>query len=121
MTTQPTFSTELEAVKAMLANKPSVKLAYLFGSYAYGHPDADSDLDICVVLDLEGRRKLDWMREIRRELSKTVSFPLDILVYDQKEFNNIAKLASTLEHKIRHEGILIYEQQRRSKSVAAVR
>jgi uncharacterized protein len=115
MTTQPAISTELEAVKAMLASKPTVKLAYLFGSHAYGQPNSESDLDICVVLDLAGRRKLDWMREIRRELSKTVSSALDILVYEPKEFANIAKLTSTLEHKIKHEGILIYEQPRRGK------
>jgi uncharacterized protein len=120
MTAQPTISKELKAVKAMLAEQPSVKVAYLFGSHAYGQPNADSDLDLCLVMDLAGRRKLDWLREIRRELSKTVSLPLDILVYDSHEFDKMASLTSTLEFKIKNEGSLIYEQPRRSKRMASV-
>lgn len=30
---------------------------YLFGSYAWGHPDEDSDLDFLIIVDkVEGRR-----------------------------------------------------------------
>ncbi len=48
---------------AHLANaikeKFSVKRIILFGSRAHGHPDSDSDIDLCVITDLGDKRKLD--------------------------------------------------------------
>ena len=56
MTVKAPLSKEIKAVKDVLAKKFEAKQVILFGSHAYGRPNADSDLDICVVLDLAGRR-----------------------------------------------------------------
>lgn len=108
------ISRELRQVKNLLAANYNPIRVILFGSYAYGQPDADSDLDICVILDLQGRRKVDWMREMYLELSRFLTKPVDILVYAENEFEERAKLTSTLEHKILTQGIQIYEQRRGS-------
>lgn len=109
----PAVVRDLKAVKDVLTKKFGASQVILFGSHAYGHPLADSDLDICVILDLAGRRKIEWMRDIRRELASVVSSPLDILVYEQNEFDTRASLGSTLEHKILTQGIKLYEQSGR--------
>ncbi|MDY6970685.1 MAG: hypothetical protein SVR08_18835 [Spirochaetota bacterium] len=57
---------------------------------------------------MKGKRKIDIMREIRRKIIPFVSSPMDILVYDEKEFDERAELRNTLEYKISHEGMLIY-------------
>jgi predicted nucleotidyltransferase len=48
----------------------------LFGSYAYGTPHADSDVDLLVVMP--ARNQLDQVVRIRRALP--ASFPLDLIV-----------------------------------------
>jgi len=58
----------------------------LFGSYAYGTPNADSDLDICVVKK-EVKSKSKEKKEIRERL-KELLIAKDILVssFDEYEF-----------------------------------
>ena len=97
-------------MKKTLASKFHPRKIILFGSFAYGQPDTESDLDVCVILDLGGKRKIEVIREIRRELAGIIGLPLDILVYDEEEFQDIASLSSTLEHKILKQGIQLYEQ-----------
>lgn len=110
MPVNSTTSSEIRKVKDTLTKKFKVKQLFLFGSHAYGHPDAGSDLDLCIILDLEGRRKIEWIRDIRRELMNAVSLPLDILVFGQEEFDQRANLSSTLEHQILTQGKKLYEQ-----------
>ena len=87
-----------------IREKFAAKRIILFGSRAYGQPDSDSDIDLCVITDMKGRRKIDVMRDIRREVRSVISNALDILVYDEKEFAERAALKNTLEYKILAEG-----------------
>jgi uncharacterized protein len=48
----------------------------LFGSYAYGTPHADSDVDILVVM--KARNQLDQAYRIR--LAVSAPFPMDLIV-----------------------------------------
>lgn len=97
-------------MKDILTKKFKVKQVFLFGSHAYGRPDAGNDLDLCIILDLEGRRKIEWIRDIRRALTDAVSLPLDILVFGQEEFDLRANLSSTLEPQILTQGKKLYVQ-----------
>jgi uncharacterized protein len=56
----------------------------LFGSYAYGTPNADSDLDICVVKK-EIKSKSKEKKEIRERL-KELLIAKDILVSSFEEY-----------------------------------
>lgn len=94
-----------------LANKISenynTSRIFIFGSYAYGKPNSESDLDLCIVTDLGDKRKIDLLRDIRREIISSLQLPLDILLYDHKEFDERANHRSTLEYKILKQGILL--------------
>lgn len=57
----------------------------LFGSYGYGTPNADSDLDICVIKK-EIQSKYQEQREIR-ECLQDLSIAKDILVTSEKEYD----------------------------------
>jgi len=59
------------------------------------------------VTDLEGKRKIDLMREIRREINSIFHGSLDILLYGKEEFAQRASLKNTLEYKILNEGRLL--------------
>jgi predicted nucleotidyltransferase len=91
-----------------ISKKYGAKKIILFGSYAYGLHDDNSDIDLCIIADIKGKRKIDILREIRRELISQISNPIDILIYDAKEFNDRASLNNTLEHKILMDGIIVY-------------
>jgi predicted nucleotidyltransferase len=99
---------QFELLKNTLKEKFGAKQVFIFGSYAYGEPDQDSDIDLCVITDLKNKRKIDVIREIRRELINLISNPLDILVYSENEFEERAGLRNTLEHKILMDGIKVY-------------
>ena len=106
------FSMKIKDQITSLANtiskKYGAKKIILFGSYAYGLHDDNSDIDLCVIADIKGKRKIDILREIRRELISQISTPIDILIYDAKEFNDRASLNNTLEYKILTDGIIVY-------------
>lgn len=104
------YNKNLELIKSKIPSQLSVKKLIVFGSHAYGETDENSDIDICVIGDLKNRRKLDVIRDIRRSLIDNLNIPLDILVYNEDEFNERAKLSSTLENKIDKDGLIIYEQ-----------
>ena len=81
---------------------------YLFGSYAW--KAIIIVFDLCVITNDSNIRKRDLIRLIRESISKVATKPVDILVYDQDEFLERAKINTTLEHKITNEGVSVYEQ-----------
>lgn len=90
-----------------IAKKFSTRKIFLFGSYAYGKPQFESDLDICIITDLGNKRKIELIRDIRREINLYFQIPIDILLYDNNEFNERSIHPATLEYKILKQGILI--------------
>ena len=99
---------ELDRIIESLIKVYSPKAIYLFGSYAWGEPTADSDIDLAVVVE---ESELDMAGRIR--LSSTelwyFEFPVDIIVYTQNEIIEKAKYNSTLQHRILTEGKKMYE------------
>ncbi|MCX7903879.1 MAG: nucleotidyltransferase domain-containing protein [Caloramator sp.] len=87
-----------------------VEKIYLFGSYVYGNPTQESDIDLCIVVKESTIRKREILRLIRKSLVNIIDFPIDILVYSKDEFSERAELNSTIEYKIVHEGDCVYEQ-----------
>ncbi len=49
----------------------------LFGSYAYGKPSGDSDVDLMVIMPFKGKA-MDQSAEIRRRA--VAPFPMDLMV-----------------------------------------
>ena len=98
---------ELESELKKLASKikeitPATKI-YLFGSYAYGTPNEDSDIDLCILTN-ENRRKLEILREIRRNVGD-INYPLDILDYKTDETNERVNNKYIMESKIYKDGV----------------
>jgi predicted nucleotidyltransferase len=78
----------------------------LFGSYAYGNPTEDSDVDLLVVMPLPngGRGRSSDIRQ-----SLDVSFPLDLLIYDPSHLQNRIALEDFFLREITQKGIVLYE------------
>jgi predicted nucleotidyltransferase len=84
---------------------------FLFGSYAWGAPNGDSDLDLLVLVshhqDTPSQRATIAYRGLRN-----IPLPLDILVKTRLEFENFLEVPPSLESKIVSEGICLYECQK---------
>ena len=98
----------LDEISQIIAKTVPVESIYLFGSYAYGTPGKDSDLDLYVVFkDDMSMRELDAIRSIRTAIDPVKNMPMDILGLKQNRFHD-RKLYATLERKIVREGIKLY-------------
>jgi uncharacterized protein len=78
----------------------------LFGSYAYGKPDVDSDVDILVVMP--GRNELDQAARISIEIDPP--FPLDIIVRTPKNMSWRLKEGDSFLCEIMQRGKVLYEK-----------
>jgi predicted nucleotidyltransferase len=100
-------------VVARLNESPKPLQAILFGSYAYGKPGEDSDIDLVVILDKDG--KSDSYRALinnRREVSKRLrdlkkKYPIDILVYTREEWEELKASGSSFIKKIEKDGVAL--------------
>ena len=88
---------------------PKVQQIYLFGSYAYGTPRKDSDLDLYVVLiDNLPMRDLDAGLQARFAIVRKKSMPVDIIAKNKSDFLKRLEGRFTLEQKVTRDGIRIY-------------
>ena len=79
----------------------------LFGSYAYGKPTSDSDVDLLVVMeDLNHTEKLSL--EIRRRIK--APFPLDLLVKSPSHIKKRLKMRDYFMRDIFKKGVVLYER-----------
>ncbi|MCX6074397.1 MAG: nucleotidyltransferase domain-containing protein [Campylobacterales bacterium] len=78
----------------------------VFGSFAYGSPDAESDLDICVV---EKEYVSKWAEKAKiRELLKEIKLPKDILVPKLDEYNFYKNEYGSVYKDIEDKGIVLW-------------
>ena len=98
----------LDEISQIIVETVPVESIYLFGSYAYGTPSNNSDLDLYVVFKDEMQlRELDAIRSIRKAIFPIKKMSMDILGLKQKRFH-IRKNYATLEGKIVKEGVKLY-------------
>jgi predicted nucleotidyltransferase len=100
-------ATQLNTIKETIVATVPVEQIYLFGSYAQGEPDADSDLDIFVVVPDDTGREIDITIDLRKAIRSKKSLPVDLLVSSLSRFRE--RISSpTLEREIYEQGQLIY-------------
>jgi len=100
---------ELEIIKEGILQTVPAEAIYLFGSYAYGIPHKDSDLDIYVVVPDADIDLVDLRANIRKNLRHKRSLPMDLLVGKSSVFNRRINDV-TLEQEISQRGTRIYGQ-----------
>ncbi len=81
---------------------------YIFGSYAYGTPNHDSDIDICIITEEDNQKIREMLKNIRKLSIDLVNRPLDILIYNKEQFEKRSVNESTIEYIISKKGIKVY-------------
>jgi predicted nucleotidyltransferase len=80
----------------------------LFGSYAYGHPTEDSDVDLMVVIPHRGP-SARVATEIR--LACPRSFPMDLIVRSPAELHRRLRSGDSFLRDVTSRGIVLHESR----------
>ena len=98
---------ELTTVIQAIASNTKIESIFLFGSWAYGEPKPDSDLDIYLVIPDNDVDICDLNAEIRFALYKKLPLPLDLIIAKKSVFERRSR-SLTLESVIAKQGLCIY-------------
>jgi len=83
------------------------KAIILFGSYAYGHPTPDSDVDLLVIMPKTRERGERMSVRIRHAVPR--NFPMDLLVRTPKEVARRLRWGDVFVREVTEKGQVIYE------------
>ncbi len=81
----------------------------LFGSYAYGKPTPDSDVDVLVVMKKARRLWMDATQKIHEKVS--AGFPVDVIVRDPDFLRERLHEGDTFLEEITTKGRVMYESR----------
>ena len=98
---------KLDQITVVIKANTNPESIYLFGSYANGITDNDSDIDIYVVVPDSEVDTIELGAKICLELAQKKTRPIDLLVGRKSIFEN-RKNRLTLENIIASEGMKIY-------------
>ena len=99
---------QIQAIVARIVAGYQPDRIILFGSYAYGTPTEDSDLDLLVVKAADTRRKVDRIVDIRRAAADRLNPAMDVLVLNAEEEARVRNIRFLVEHIALREGRLLY-------------
>ena len=81
----PVDMNRIQDLAARIAREFKPEKIVLFGSYAYGHPTSNSDVDLLVILKFDGKPVRKAI-EIRNRVNPRL--PLDLLVRTPEQIAN---------------------------------
>jgi uncharacterized protein len=84
----------------------------LFGSHAYGKPNAWSDVDLLVVMDTPEGKEFEKSLEIRDSLP-SLNFGLDVVVRSRRVIEKRKKLGDWFLVDVTEKGKTLYERSHR--------
>lgn len=99
---------KLKEVTDKIVRKFNPEKVILFGSYAWGTPTKDSDVDLFIVKESDKSRRESQI-EMRSFLFGS-SFPYDVLVYDPKEAEKRIQIGDFFIKDIFDKGKILYER-----------
>lgn len=79
----------------------------LFGSYAYGNPTPDSDVDLLVVLPFEGKNFWKSLEILNRT---NLRFPIDLLARRPEDTDRRYREGDPLIREALNHGKVLYER-----------
>lgn len=81
----------------------------LFGSYAYGHPDRDSDIDLLIIKDTS-ERFIDRLFTVTKIASDPKRLtPLEVIVFTPEEIRERLQIGDQFLREALNKGEVLYE------------
>lgn len=100
--------TIIKQIAKKIANKYKPEKIILFGSYAYGRPKKDSDIDLLIIKKTEARHidRAVKVREIIKEENRLVA--IEPLVYNPQEIRQRLEMEDDFIKNIMKRGVVLY-------------
>ena len=98
---------EINELKDSFVKQLSPKRIYLFGSYAKGTNNEDSDFDFYIVVSDSEKDMIGLAAKAYKSIRHKQSRSVDIIVGTESRFEE-RKNAPTLENEVMTTGVLIY-------------
>ena len=80
----------------------------LYGSYAYGIPHADSDIDLLVVTSRVPGRRFRWRAS--GEWRRKAGVPVQLVFMNSREYDETRDIVGGLAYPATHWGRVLYEK-----------
>ena len=103
----PINTDELDTIVGRLVETLNPEQIILFGSYAYGVPNQDSDFDLLVIISESDQPRYRRSRVAYSALRGT-SFPTDVIVMTREEVNKKLTVRSSLVRQALDQGKVVY-------------
>ena len=100
---------DIDTIKDSILKFVPARCIYLFGSYAYGNPTEDSDIDIFVVMPDNAKYLRDLHANILGDLGRKKIFSIDISFDTESSFHE-RRQKRKFERTIYQQGRILYEQ-----------
>lgn len=102
---------QIDEIVRILVNECQPEKIILFGSYAQGTANEDSDLDLAIVkkTDLPPHKRSTEFRKALRSEGRRWLFGMDILVYTPEEIEAYRSSPYSFVHEIFSTGKTLYE------------
>jgi uncharacterized protein len=97
---------EIEAFSQQIVEKFQPERIILFGSYAYGQPNEDSDVDLLVILPFE-EMPVQTAVAIRQQIKPP--FSLDLIARTPEQIQQRLKMGDFFIQDIISKGPILYE------------
>ena len=104
----PAIREGLRKVTQQIVEQFHPQKVILFGSYAYGQPTEDSDVDVLVIMETEGN-PLYTAAHISAAVDHP--FPLDILVIQPSDLAFALQEKNIFETEVIKKGVTLYEEE----------
>jgi len=99
---------QLDGVVSHIAKKFNPERIILFGSYAYGQPSEDSDVDLLIVMESNDRPVIR-AAAVSKALHPS-PFPMDIMVRTPEEVRRRLEIGDYFFKEIITKGKVLYER-----------
>lgn len=96
---------QIKKAARRIAKEYNPEKIILFGSYAWGKPHKDSDVDLFIV------KETDNIRECAREIDGSIFpriFPIDLIVYTPEQVEKRKKIGDFFVKDILKKGRVLY-------------
>ena len=100
----------IQLLTSAIVERVNPEKVILFGSYAYGNPTENSDIDILVIVKESNQSRGERSGQLYNLLKELSEYPKDIVVYtldEVKKWNNVRQAFIT---SILRRGKILYER-----------
>ena len=106
------INVQIELIKKLLVEKYHPQKIVLFGSFAWGSPGKDSNIDLLVIKNVsEPRPKREQIiYRLFSQYLKDRKYPIDVIVHTNDETQEKLKLGDPFISEVLKRGTVLYER-----------